>query len=120
MTLVEQVSGTFAVDPGKAEKGIGVVLTAVRVTLAKDAFEKVKAAVPGAERYMGHALMSPSGRTAEMAPLAAPGTLVAALSAHGWRKDEIPRLVRLVLDHLRPVIGDAGIDQFLDLAPGLK
>jgi len=53
---------------------------------------------------MGRALMG-GARTGEMAALIGPAGLLAALAAAGYQKDDIPRLGRLVLEHLRPAIG---------------
>lgn len=110
MDIIERVSQTFAVDRARAEKGVGAILSALRVSIDKAGFDKVKAAVPGAEGLIGKAL-TPGGRTAEMAALVAPSTLLAALAAQGWKKEEIPTLGRLVLDELRPIVGDAAADR---------
>lgn len=110
MDLIEQVTQAFAVDRAKAEKGVGAVLSALRVSIDKAGFDKLKTAVPGAEALIGKA-MSPGGRTAEMAALVAPSTLLAALAAQGWKKEEVPAMVKLVLDQLRPIVGDAATDR---------
>src|SRR5690348_16364198 len=102
--LVEQVSANLEIDAGKAEKGIGAILMALRVSLDRDTFEAVKRALPHCERLMGRALMS-GARTGEMAALVGPSGLWAALAAAGYQKDDIPRLGLLVLEHLRPTIG---------------
>lgn len=110
MDLIERVSQAFAVDRAKAEKGVGAVLSALRVSIDKAGYEKVKAAVPNADALIGKA-MAPGGRTAEMAALVAPSTLLAALAAQGWKKEEVPAVVRLILDELRPIVGDAAADR---------
>jgi hypothetical protein len=110
MDLVTHVSQAFTVDRARAEKAVGAILSALRVSIDKAGFEKVKAAVPGAEGLIGKA-MQPGGRTAEMAALVAPSTLLAALASQGWNKEEIPNLLRAVLDLLRPVVGDAAADR---------
>jgi hypothetical protein len=119
MDLIERVCQSFAADRAKAEKGVGAVLSALRVSVDKEAYEKVRVAVPGADALIGKA-MAPGGRTAEMAALVAPGTLLAALAAQGWKKDEVAPLTTLVVEHLRPFVGDAGADKFYKGAPGLK
>lgn len=110
MDLVTDVSRALHVDRAKAERAVGAILSALRVSIDKAGFEKVKAAVPGAEGLIGKALQ-PGGRTAEMAALVAPSTLLAALASQGWKKEEIPTLLQQVLDLLRPIVGDAAADR---------
>src|SRR3989454_11364644 len=92
---------------------------ALRVSLDHDTFDAVKRALPNCESLMGRALMS-GARTGEMAALVGPSGLWAALGAAGYQKDDIPRLGRLVLEHLRPTIGSDKVEQFLSGAPGLR
>ncbi|HXF95820.1 MAG TPA: DUF2780 domain-containing protein [Gemmatimonadales bacterium] len=110
MDLLKRVMKDFAVDAPQAEKGVGALLTALRLSLDRDTFERVKRAVPGSESMMGRSLMS-GGRTGEMAMMTGAGALAASLAAAGFQKDEVPRLVRLVLEHLRPTIGDSGVEK---------
>src|SRR5437867_2681685 len=119
MDLVQQVAANLAVDTGKAEKGIGAILMALRMNLDPETFTRVKHALPNCESLMGHALMS-GARTGEMAALVGPAGLLAALAAAGYPKDDIPRLGRLVLEHLRPVVGSEKIEEFLRIAPMLQ
>ena len=119
MDLVQQVCANLAIDFGKAEKGVGVVLMALRLSLDKDAFAAVKRALPNSESLMGRALMT-GARTGEMAALVGPSGLMAALAAAGYQKDDIPRLGRIVLEHLRPTIGNEKIEQFLRGTPALR
>ena len=119
MDLIERVCHSFAADRAKAEKGVGAVLSALRLSIDKDAYDKVKAALPAADVLIGKA-MAPGGRTAEMAAVVAPSTLLAALAAQGWKKEEVGPLATLVAEHLRALVGDAGIDKFYQGAPGLK
>lgn len=119
MDLVQQVVANLEIDDGKAEKGVGVVLMALRVSLDKEAFEHVKRAVPNSESLMGRALMS-GARTGEMAALVGPAGLMAALAAAGYTRDDIARLGRIVLEHLRPTIGTANVEKFLASAPALR
>lgn len=119
MELLQQVVANLEIEENKAEKGIGAILTALRLSSDKATFEQVKAVVPNAESMMGHALMS-GARTAEMSAPVGPGGLMAALAAAGVRKDDIPRLGRIVLEFLRPSVGSPVIDAFLEKAPGLK
>ena len=119
MDLVEQIVANLEVEPGQAEKGIGAILMAMRMTVDKPTFEKVRAAVPNLESYMGRALMS-GARTGEMIGVAGPAALMAGLSAAGFRKEDVPRLGRIVLEHIRPTVGNEAIDKFLAGAPALK
>jgi hypothetical protein len=119
MDLVQQVATNLAMDPGKAEKGIGAILMALRLSLDPDTFKKVKGTLPNCESLMGRALMS-GARTGEMAALAGPAGLMPALAAAGYQKDDIPRLGRLVLEHLRPVIGSEMLERFLESSPALR
>src|SRR6266853_1104258 len=104
MDLVHQVAANLEIEAGKAEKGIGAILMALRMNLDGDTFNKVKHVLPNSESLMGRALMG-GARTGEMAALVGPAGLLAALAAAGYQKDDIPRLGRLVLEQLRPAIG---------------
>src|SRR5436190_24345154 len=119
MDLVEQVCANLEIDSSKAEKGVGAILMALRVSLDHDTFDAVKHALPNCESLMGRALMS-GARTGEMAALVGPSGLWAALAAAGYQKDDIPRLGRLVLEHVRPAIGTDKIEEFLRIAPMLQ
>src|SRR5260370_41071838 len=104
MDLVEQIVANLAVEPGQAEKGIGAILMAMRMVVDKPTFEKVRAAVPNLESYMGRALMS-GARTGEMIGVAGPAALLAALSPAGFKKGGVPRVGRTVLEHIRASVG---------------
>ena len=119
MDLVQQVAAGLSIDSGKAEKGVGAILMALRMGLAKDTFDAVKRALPNSERLMGRALMS-GARTGEMAAVVGPAGLMAALTAAGYQRDDIPRLGRIVLEHLRSAIGAEQLEQFLQGAPALR
>ena len=119
MDLVEQIVANLEVEPGAAEKGIGAILMAMRMVVDKATFEKVRAAVPNLESYMGRALMS-GARTGEMIGVAGPAALMVALSAAGFKKEDVPRLGRIVLEHIRPAVGNDPIEKFLAGAPALK
>ena len=119
MDLVQQVVANLAVDSGKAEKGIGAILMALRMSLDPDTFKQVKHHLPNCESLMGRALMS-GARTGEMAALVGPAGLMAALASAGYQKDDIARLGRLVLEHLRPAMGSDKVEQFLAGAPALR
>jgi len=119
MNLVELIVANLEVEPGQAEKGIGAILMAMRMSVDHATFEKVRVAVPGHESYMGRALMS-GARTGEMIGYAGPAGLLAGLSAAGFRKEDVPRLGRIVLEHLRPSVGNEAIEKFLAGAPVLK
>jgi hypothetical protein len=119
MDLVQQIVANLAVEEGQAEKGVGAILMALRMSTDKDTFEKAKVAVPNHESYMGRALMS-GARTGEMVAMVGPGALMAGLAAAGFHKDDVPRLGRLVMEYLRPSIGNEAIDKFLAGAPALK
>lgn len=119
MDLIESIAADLAIEPGQVEKGIGAILMALRTTIDKDTFEAVKHALPHSERLMGRALMS-GARTGEMAAFVGPAGLMAALAAAGYDKDNIPRLGRLVLEHLRPTLGPERVEAFLQRAPALR
>jgi hypothetical protein len=118
MDLVQQVAANLKVEAAKAEKGVGAILMALRMNVDPKTFAAVKDALPHSESLMGRALMS-GARTGEMPSLGGPSGLLAALAAAGYTKDEIPRLGRLVLEHLRPIVGADKLEQFLKTAPVL-
>jgi len=118
MDLVQHVAASLKVDAAKAEKGVGAILMALRMNVDPKTFAAVKDALPNSESLMGRALMS-GARTGEMPSMVGPSGLLAALAAAGYTKDDIPRLGRLVLDHLRPIIGADKVEQFLKVAPVL-
>ena len=119
MDLVHQVAANLEIEADQAEKGIGAILMALRMTLDAETFKKVKHVLPNSESLMGRALMG-GARTGEMAALVGPAGLLAALAAAGYQKDDIPRLGRLVLEHLRPAIGREKLEEFLRTAPMLE
>ena len=119
MDLVQQVVTNLKVEEGKAEKGIGAILMALRSTVDSHTFGHVKDVLPNSESLMGRALMS-GARTAELPAMIGPAKLVAALASAGYGKDDILTLGRMVLDHLRPAIGQAAVDTFSAAVPGLK
>ncbi|HEV8265024.1 MAG TPA: DUF2780 domain-containing protein [Gemmatimonadales bacterium] len=119
MDLVQQIVANLKVEEGQAEKGVGAILMALRMSVDKTTFEKVKAVIPNSESYMGRALMS-TARTGEMIGVMGPAALMAGLAAAGFRKDDVPRLGRIVLEHLRPTLGNPAVEKFLDGAPALK
>src|SRR5256886_17248508 len=100
MDLVQQVVANLEVETGQAEKSVGAILMALRMTVDKATFEKVRAAVPNHESYMGRALMS-GARTGEMIGVAGPAALMAGLSAARVRKEDVPRLGPVGMGHLR-------------------
>src|SRR5258705_11113663 len=102
MDLVEQIVANLEVEPGQAEKGIGAILMAMRMTVDKPTFEKVRAAVPNLESYMGRALMS-GARTGEMIGVAGS----AALGGGGFP----PRVLQA-----RRIVGGGGL-RVRDRAP---
>jgi len=65
MDLVEQIVANLEVEPGQAEKGIGRHSDGDAYDRGQADVEKVRAAVPNLESYMGRALMS-GARTGEM------------------------------------------------------
>jgi len=119
MDLIRHVAKSLNVQDSVAEKGIGAILMALRMSVSKETFETLKQSIPNCESMMGRSLMS-SGRTAEMAFVTGPKSLRAALAAAVVADTDIPRLGALVTDHLRPIIGAAAIDKFLEGIPALK
>jgi hypothetical protein len=120
MNLIDQVSQSLNADRATAEKGVGAVLSALRTTLDKEGWAGVKKAIPDAEAFVGRSMAVGGGRTAEMAPIVAPSTLLAALAAQGWKKDQIPTLARLVIDAVQASLPQGALKTFLDRAPGLN
>jgi hypothetical protein len=49
-----------------------------------------------------------------------PAALLAGLAAAGFRPEDVPRLGRIVMEHLRPAVGTDVVEGFLDGAPALK
>src|SRR5438034_8063519 len=89
MDLVHQVAANLEIEAGKAEKGIGAILMALRMNLDGETFKKVKHVLPNSESLMGRALMG-GARTGEMAALIGPAGLLAALAAAGYLERRYP------------------------------
>src|SRR5712671_1765633 len=119
MDLVQHVSTTLNIDAVKAEKGIGAILMALRLSSDRATFELVKQALPHSEHLIGRALMG-GARTAELPAMIGPSGLAAALAAAGFDQKAIPQLGGMVMDHLRPALGSSVIDTFLSSVPALK
>jgi hypothetical protein len=119
MDLAQHVAANLEVPGSVAERGIGAMLNALRMVVSRETFEQVKTAVPDAESFMGRALMS-AARTGEMPGPTGPSGLARALLTAGIKREDMPRLGRIVLEHLRPLIGEEAIRHFLDVAPALR
>jgi len=119
MDLLHHVATQLKIQEDEAERGIGAILMALRMSLPKDTFEKVKEGVPNCESMMGRALMSTS-RTGEMLVVTGPSALLAALAAAGINKADIPRLGTIVLEQVKAVIGAPAVAKFLETHPTLK
>src|SRR5260370_15864995 len=104
MDLVRHVAANLKIEATKAEKGVGAILMALRMSVDPKTFAAVRDALPNSESLMGRALMS-GGRTGEMPSLAGPSRLVAALVAAGYTEDDMPLLRPPLLAHLRPLLG---------------
>jgi hypothetical protein len=89
------------------------------MVVPREAFERVKAVVPDAESYMGRALMS-AARTGEMPGPTGPSGLMRSLLTAGIKHEDMPRLGRIVLEHLRPILGEQAVKHFLEVAPALR
>jgi hypothetical protein len=119
MDLSQHVAANLEIPGAAAERGIGAVLNALRMVLPRDVFERVKATVPDAESYMGRALMS-AARTSDKSGSTGPAGLGRALVTAGIRREDMPLLGRIVLEHVRPVIGEQVLQEFLAVAPVLR
>jgi hypothetical protein len=119
MDLAQHVAANLEIPTATAERGVGAVLNAVRMVVPRDAFERVKTVVPDAESYMGRALMS-AARTGEMPGPTGPSGLMRSLLTAGIRHEDMPRLGRIVLEHLRPILGEQSVKQILSIAPALR
>jgi len=119
MDLAQHVAANLEISTSTAERGVGAILNAVRMVVPRETFERVKGVVPDAESYMGRALMS-AARTGEMPGPTGPSGLMRALMTAGIKHDDMPRLGRIVLEYLRPVMGEQSVKQFLAVAPALR
>jgi uncharacterized protein VcgC/VcgE DUF2780 len=119
MDLAQHVAANLEVSAAAAERGVGAILNALRMVVPRDTFERLKDEVPDAESYMGRALMS-AARTGEMPGPTGPSGLARALLTAGIKREDMARLGRIVLEHVRPVIGEETIRVFLDVAPVLR
>lgn len=119
MDLAQHVAANLEIPTATAERGVGAILNALRMVVPRDTFERIKASVPDAESYMGRALMS-AARTGEMPGPTGPSGLLRALLTAGIKHDDMPRLGRIVLEYLRPVIGEQSVKHFLAVAPALR
>lgn len=119
MDLAHHVAANLEIPTANAERGVGAILNALRMVLPRDVFERVKATLPDAESYMGRALMS-AARTGEMPGPTGPSGLARALLTAGIKHQDMPLLGRIVLEYVRPVIGEESVRTFRNLAPVLK
>lgn len=119
MDLAQHVAANLEIPSSTAERGVGAMLNALRMVVPRETFERIKVTVPDAESYMGRALMS-AARTGEMPGPTGPSGLMRALLTAGIKHEDMPRLGRIVLEHLRPVIGEHTVSQFLVIAPVLR
>ena len=119
MDLAQHVAANLEIPSATAERGVGAILHAVRMVVPRDTFERVKAVVPDAESYMGRALMS-AARTGEMPGPTGPSGLMRSLLTAGIRHEDMLQLGRIVLEHLRPVVGEESVKHFLAVAPALR
>jgi len=119
MDLAHHVAANLEIPTASAERGVGAILNALRMVLPRDVFERVKATLPDAESYMGRALMS-AARTGEMPGPTGPSGLARALITAGIKHADMPLLGRIVLEYVRPVIGEEAVSTFRNLAPVLR
>ena len=119
MDLAQHVAANLEIPISTAERGVGAILNALRMVVPRGTFDRLKETVPDAESYMGRALMS-AARTGEMPGPTGPSGLMRALLTAGIRHEDMPRLGRIVLEHLRPVLGEQAVRQFLSVAPALR
>jgi hypothetical protein len=119
MDLAQHVAANLEISTSTAERGVGAILNAVRMVVPRETFERVKGVVPDAESYMGRALMS-AARTGEMPGPTGPSGLMRALMTAGIKHEDMPRLGRIVLEYLRPMMGEPLVRQFLSVAPALR
>jgi len=119
MDLAHHVAANLEIPAATAERGVGAILNALRMVLPRDVFNRVKTALPDAESYMGRALMS-AARTGEMPSPTGPSGLGRALITAGIKHEDMPILGRIVLEYVRPIIGEEAVRTFRDLAPVLK
>lgn len=122
MTLVERVQQELHVDESQAEKGVGLLVLAVRFAVDAAAFSKVKEHVPEAESAMGRALMSNAApaRTGELSALTGPRAMLNGLRTAGYTAEQMPKLATIVLGELRDVLGADVIQRILTESPALK
>jgi len=119
MDLAHHVAANLEIPVASAERGVGAILNALRMIVPRDLFDRVKASLPDAESYMGRALMS-AARTGEMPGPTGPSGLARALLTAGIKHEDMPLLGRIVLEHVRPIIGEEAVATFRGLAPVLK
>jgi hypothetical protein len=119
MDLAQHVAANLEIPAATAERGVGAVLNALRMIIPRDQFERLKTTIPDAESYMGRALMS-AARTGEMPGPTGPSGLARALLTAGVREQDMALLGRIVLEYVRPVVGEEAVQHFLHVAPVLK
>jgi len=119
LDLAHHVAANLEIPVANAERGVGAILNALRMILPREVFERVKTSLPDAESYMGRALMS-AARTGEMPGPTGPSGLARALLTAGIKHEDMALLGRIVLEYVRPVIGEEALKTFRDLAPVLK
>ncbi|MGH7751554.1 MAG: hypothetical protein ACREN5_01955 [Gemmatimonadales bacterium] len=122
MTLIDRVRQALQVDEGQAEKGVGLLLLAVRFTVDGPTFSRVKELVPEAESAMGRSLMSSAApaRTGELSAMVGAKAMLNGLKTAGYRDDQLPALAHLVFGEIRDVVGEQVIQGIVAQAPALR
>ena len=95
MDLEQLICTECGVDRSQAAKGLGTLLTAVRLAINANEHAQIKKAFPQVDEWLGQAAVG-GGRTGEMLALIGPETLEKRLRSAGFQENDIPKICSIV------------------------
>jgi len=120
MDLVQRLTTDLGVDQRKAELILGMMFTAVRISVDSPTYEKIKQALPHVESWMGKSLVGGGGRTGEMLGLVGPEALQRNLNSTGLSDAQLRQAGSLVASALREALPGEALNTLATKVPLLK
>ena len=125
--IITQLAGRCGINADQARKGLGAVLEFIKSKLPADAFAKVTAAVPGAERMMaaaqegapessGGVLGAVTGAVGKLFGGGA-GELVSKLTQQGFSAEQLQAFVPKVVEFLKARLSEDVVKKIIGMLP---